>query len=426
MSWSSNKLSLVEQKKENETPLAKKIKGEGLDASTWEKHFREMGIHNEEAVQHIDRTTLYKLLKKTSHPWKRLHFKKLFNEGNISELTKQENYLKELRQQLRDPRNCLSETLKQDDEGRKMKFDEKSYMRDMEKVIGVTQKEPSEDQIVTRRPLKSYDLIRQIAAGQLLRGQFIHENLQKSSTYRKQLIQVDEPIELMSPGISETMEILEFDDKKQSDEFDSVLNQYGVNFALEFCGRISLIAQADGKDALKCLHDKFISEDSSFEKHCNSFFNEFGSHYYTGIWHFGGRYKWAVTSITDSPKDRRENYQKAKIALSGSVSGGFRWFGGEVKGAYEDDTGQVTETRTFSEKFKVTKKLEKFGGPQEVDNISLWKKGLAEHNKTWVIIDKDVSQKCYKGVWTLIHDQECSFSNSIEDAWGKHLQENAG
>ncbi|CAC5420480.1 unnamed protein product [Mytilus coruscus] len=342
-----------------------------------------------------------------------------------------------------------------------MEFDDKSYLRDfdMERVKRIIQKVPSGGQIVTRKPLQSYDLIRQIAAGQLLRGQFIHENLQKSSSYRKQLIQVDEPIELMSPGISETMEILEFDDKKQSDEFDSVLNQCGVSFALGFCGRIPLVAHGVGQgsvdythtsqkktmmdwqeqfvkmnqilivptasftlsnhsvclfdcalDALTCLHRKFIRNDSSFEKHCNFFFNEFGSHFYTGVWHFG------------------ENYQKAKFALSGSVGGGYLWFGGEVKGAFENDKEQVTGTQTFSEKFKVAKKLEKFGGPQEVDDISLWKKGLEEYNNTWVIIDKDVSQRCYEGVWTLLQGQESMFSNAkdfskkIQGVWEEIYQ----
>lgn len=471
---SQNEFPHTVQMIENETPLALKIKGEGLAVSTWVNHFKEVGIQSEEALQHMDRTTLSKLLKKASHSWEKLALHKLLNKFNISERTEQENYLKELRLQLPDPRKYLSETLKQDADGRKMEFDDKPYMTniDMKRRMRITQKEQSGDQIVERKPLQRFDLIRQIGAGQLLRGQFIHEDLQKSSTYRKQLIQIDEPIELMSPGISETMEILEFDDKKQSDEFDSVLDQCGISFAMGLCGGIPIIAHRDGQasfdyrrtgqrkamkdwqeqfvninqilivptasftssnqnvclsecalDALKCLHEKFIGNDSTFKKHCTLFFTEFGSHFYTGVWHFGGRYKWAVTSITDSQNKRSENYQKAKVALSGSVGGGVLWFGGEVKGAFENNKDQVTETRTFSEQFKVAKKLEKFGGPQEVDDITLWKKGLAEHNKTWVIIDKDVSHKCYEGVWTLIQGQETTFpsakdfSSKIQNVW---------
>lgn len=475
MSMSQNTLPYVEQTIENETPLAKRIRCEGLDVSKWIKHFKEVGIQNLEALQHMDSCTLYTLGKKKSHSWEKVALRKLFNDKfNISELTEQENDLKVLRRQLPDLGKCLSETLKQHADERKMEFDEKPYMSDidLERMMRITKKEPSGDQIVGRKHLKIFDLIRQIGAGQLLKGQFIHETLKKSSTYRKQLIQVDEPIELMSPGISETMEMLEFDDKKQSDEFDSVLDQCGVSFAVGLCGGIPLIAHRDGQasfefmrtnrmktmkdrqeqfvkinqilivptasftlsnqnvclsecalEGIKCLYEKFIGKDSTFEKHCTLFFSEFGSHFYTGVCHFGGRYKWAVTSITDSQKSRSENYQKAKFALRGSVGGGILWFSGEVKGAFENGKEQITETRTFSENFRVAKKLEKFGGPQEVDDITLWKKGLAEYNKTWVIIDKDVSQKCYEGVWTLIQGQETTFpsardfSAKIQNVW---------
>lgn len=40
------------------------------------------------------------------------------------------------------------------------------------------------------------------------------------------------------------------------------------------------------------------------------------------------------------------------------------------------------------------------------------RKGLTEHNETWVIIDKDVTQKCYEGVWKLIQKRVNEFSNA--------------
>lgn len=369
-----------------------------------------------------------------------------------------------MRKKLPDSKKDLADALQKEAEGRTMGFDDKHWMKDFDKEreMRLIQKEPSGEEIIYREPLKDYDIVRNISAGQLLRGQFLYNNLQTSSTYRQQLIEVDDNIKLMAPGINETMEVLEIYDRKQAETFDSVLDQSGESFAMAIYAGFSKFIHIDGQasgsqtdtlqskkssdvqesfvkitqilfvptasftlsnqtqsvylskcalDALKLLNRRFI-EGSSFNRHCNLFFNEFGSHFYTGVCHFGGRYKWAVTSTTNSTKNLKESYESAKSALSGSIGGGYLWFGGEIKGASEKNKKSVTETRTFSESIKVEKKLEKSGGPQENDEIRFWKKGLAEYNSTWVVIDKEISQKCYEGVWTLLKNHEHDFPDS--------------
>ncbi|VDI24995.1 Hypothetical predicted protein, partial [Mytilus galloprovincialis] len=304
---------------------------------------------------------------------------------------------------LPDQTTYVKETLANDRQIINQALIEKGWMKDIYKVREkeLWKKEPSGDQFVNRESLKSCDMIRKIAAGQLLRGQFIHDNLQTSSTYRHQLIDVDDNIEIMSPGIIETMETLEIFDREQADKFESVLKQYGIIFAKEMHIGINKSASVD---VLASGGRNFIEQVNTKKDKQNSF---------------------TVTSETNSEKDSSQNYEAAKHALGGSVGGGYMWFETEVQVAFEHNKEKVTETRDFSELCKIGKKLENFGGPQEVDDIKLWKKGLTEYNNTWVIIDKDVSQKCYEGVWKVVQGKENEFLNANgfskknQNAWEK-------
>lgn len=451
--------------------LASKLREFGLDEHIWENRFNDVGMKNSEQLQHIDTKTLNKLDILTDHDWEKKALSKVWCTYNEREVfAKKSEDFEKMCKTLPDQKTLIKKTLANDRQVINEAFKEKELI----------QKDPSGYRVVNRKYLKSCDIIKKIAAGQLLRGQFIHENLQTSSTYRQQLIDVDDNIEIMSPGINETMETLEIYDREQSDKFESVLKQYGISFATAIHVGIKNVAYGNVKasggrhcskqvnkrndkqisfvslnqilvvptasftlsnqsvylskcalDALRYLHGCFQKNDSSFENQCMLFFSEFGSHFFTGVCHFGGRYKWTVTSETNSEKGCSQNYKAAKHALSGSVGGGYMWFEAEVQGEFQHKTENVTETREFSELCKVGKKLEKFGGPQEVDDIKLWKKGLTEYNNTWVIIDKDVSQKCYEGVWKLVQGKENEFPNAIEfskriqTAWGNIYKEAA-
>lgn len=461
-----------------EQTLSKVLKENGLNPKHWVKVFMGQGILSKEQFQHIDRLTLNKLLGKSQYTWERSALNKLIADSKKEEFVKQEEKFEKLRSKLPDTHKILSDAFQQNVDRRKEVFDDKAWLKqfDLDKVNDKLKKEVSGQELVHRIPHKSSDLIRKIAAGQLLRGQFMYKNLQESSTYRHTLIDVDNCIELMLPDSSETMETYEFNEKEQSDRFESVLNQSGKSLAGAVCyGGLGFGVQAHGSaeytninqtntttntqkltviihqllnvpmasitlsnakvslsecalKALKILNGMVNETKDDFEKECELFFHEFGSHYYTGLCHFGGRYKWTVFSESSSITVLKENYDIAKLALSGSVSGGCSWFGGEIKCSSESGQENQVKNRAILEKCKVTKKLEKFGGPQEVDDIPLWKRGLAEYNDTWVIIDKEVSHKCYEGVWKLIQNQPKDFkepglfSKKVFEEWKKHFQ----
>lgn len=458
---------------DDDESLAIELKRVGLEVSTWEYNFNKEGMRTKTHLQYTNISTLNRLLKQTKHEWEKGALRKLCYENKQEEFVENASKIDEMRKKLPDSKKDLADALQKEAEGRTMGFDDKPWMKDFdrEREMRLIQKESSGEETICREIVKGCDIIRKISAGQLLRGQFIHGNLEKSSTYRHQLIEVDDDIELMAPGINETMEIIEIYDRKQSEKFDAVLDQFGMSFAMAFHAGFKKFIHIDGQasgshantsqskesndvqesyvkikqilvvptasftlsnqiqsvslskcasDALILLNRRFV-EEKSIDHHCELFFREFGSHFFTGVCHFGGRYKWEVTSTTDSTKNLKESYESAKSALSGSVGGGYLWFGGEIKGAAEKNKQTVTETRTFSESIKVEKKLEKSGGPQENDEIKFWKKGLAEYNSTWVVIDKDVSQKCYEGVWTLLKNQENYFQDTVN--FGKAIHQ---
>lgn len=462
-----------EEKSSKSTSFKDEVDEMGLNPEYWVKIFNKLGFVKKQQLQYLDETSLKILLSNTQFEWEKTFFRKLFIDHH-----KNENVFEKLRKKLPDTRTHIREAFKSNTDRRKAVFDENTWVKTFEsdKKHDRIGKEKSGQQLIDRTRLKSYEVIRKIAAGQLLKGQFMHKNFEESSICRQQLIEVDSSIELMSPGISETMEILEFNSKEQSDKFESILRQSGISCAIGFyhgCFSLKSGVLGDGSfdktnieeekstsnlqktfvkinqilhvptasvtlsqqnvylssRALKSL--KNLHSSPNFKDDCNLFFHEFGSHYYTGLCHFGGRYIWTVTSVAKSKENRSENYKSAKLALYGCLDGGFLWFGGQTKVSYENETEDVTKTRKFSENCKISKKLEKFGGPQEVDDISLWKKGLAEFNDTWMIIDKDISQKCYEGVWKLVEclthefvDAE-AFSYQIFDEWEKLYNESA-
>ncbi|VDI73738.1 Hypothetical predicted protein [Mytilus galloprovincialis] len=468
--------------------FSKALLARGLEPSHWEKHFKKHGITNTEQLQHIDQSTINKLSGSTNHSWEKIALNELYNKKDKDNAYRQEALMimEMLRNNYPDPQKFISDDFKNQADRRKTVFDDNAYKKQyyLDKMNDKLNKETREQQLVVRRPLQNCDVIRKISAGQLLRGQFFHKNLQESSIYRQKLIEIDNFSELLTPGICETMETIEFNDKNQSDEFDSTLKQSGKSLAIALFKGIPFISGGQGHifggktdtdedkktsnkqeyfveisqilnvptasftlshehvklsenamKTLKRLHETFRSksendkQESDFEKECKLFFHKYGSHYYTGVCHFGGMYIWKVTSFASSEETCSENYNSAKSALNGSLGGGYIWFGGEIKGSYERNRENAKKKREFSETSIVKKKLEKFGGPQEVDDISLWKKGLAEYNDTWVIIDKDVSQKCYEGVWELIKDDNefsdaATFSKGIQTIW-KSIYDNA-
>lgn len=119
-----------------------------------------------------------------------------------------------------------------------------------------------------------------------------------------------------------------------------------------------------------------------------------------------------------------DSIKLSKSALQYGGAGMVDWF---VFGAREENEKSVdhsTSKYKENEDYKVEKKIVKCGGPPEADSIPHWKLGLVKYPSTWNIINMDVHNDEWKGVWDLLGDDISSkfgniktFRSTLKNVW---------
>ena len=68
-------------------------------------------------------------------------------------------------------------------------------------------------------------------------------------------------------------------------------------------------------------------KDYIVKRRCEAFFNTFGSHYYTGTYHFGGIYQWDASFESEGTTSKTEAMKMVQTEIDASVSAGYKGFG---------------------------------------------------------------------------------------------------
>ena len=331
---------------------------------------------------------------------------------------------------------------------------------------------------VNRECLSNKDLIQNISAGLILKGYYISKDMQTSIRCKQTLLQPPENTETGLPSNPETSAEEEHYSKDQEDSFHHALKHGGHSIAVSAGGggwgfHASVSAgdkKSTSKDeqsieqknemyvgktkylvvptasfslskddyqltpaAVKALQDVELLRNNGYKdyivkRRCEAFFNTFGSHYYTGTYHFGGIYQWNATFKSEGSETKTEAMKMVQTEIDASVSAGYKGFGfaGEVstQASKNDGTSEDKKSKKSKENSNVITNTTKYGGPQEVDCVPEWKKGLVSSNSTWTVIDRgDLSLGNYRGVWNLIKAISNCFKNpvalavTLKEAW---------
>lgn len=279
------------------------------------------------------------------------------------------------------------------------------------------------------------EILRHLSSGIVSKGVYLQQDLNNSIHPRNILIKIPDNVHFKFPSISETAETFEFSNQEIFEKFTTVLNNGGKSLAASFFSKLAVFLSIKKQDTQKlesskdsyfrkwscresittvfvptaavqiestnrcklsasalhklqklesCFQNTGLNE--VFINKCEDFFKEFGSHYFIGTYHLGGRRK---ESRSEEVKDTKEEKQEKHDYYSSS---------------------------------KI--KLEKFGGSTSDDNIGTWKRSLVGKKNNWVIIDKQESFSMnYRAVWTLIDalnfNKPSEFSDALQDAWSK-------
>lgn len=297
-----------------------------------------------------------------------------------------------------------------------------------------------------------FEIVTKISAGQILRGYNIQRNIWSRVIPRKQLITIPNQIQLLAPRLGETFRCQEFFSEEKAMLHDHVVQHWGLNvtgslgvfgrnitadlgFVNTFAGDTFQNEQSRGgyteiKETFSVptasfslenvphnispealcelikLEKNLTTDEDENNKLCQDFLNAFGSHYFAGTYHFGGRITRSAICKSVQRMTKSESIKLSKLALQAHGEGIIRWF--VFGGSLDVNNTQSGHSSSFKEgeKYKIEKRFAKFGGPVEADSIHQWKMGLVKCPSTWNIIDQDAYNiHEWKGVWELLKDE---------------------
>ena len=400
---------------------------QGLDSTVWLEKFETVGIKNSRQLQHGGRNVFNKLSQQTTHAW-------------------EESALKACFPSFREP---VGEERKE-----KQDFIENINFPTGRKELDI---ELANMNFAAREKMTASELVLKISSGRVLRGYYIHKDAWQRVIPRKQLITIPTDVDILGPRMSERFSRSEFFSEEKARLYDHVVQHWGLN-AMASVGVIGAFTVDIGL-SLKCTDgrsrneisqegyteiketlfvptasftlgnmsyfisplalDKLIQLESKLTDEnshtlCIEFFQTFGSHYFAGTYHFGGRYTRSVICRTETKMTKSESISLSKRALKGGGDGMVKWcsFGGHAELEKGDD--KIITNLKEDVDYKVEKHFIKCGGPAEADSIPQWKLGLVKYPATWNIIDQDVHKEEWRGVWELLVDDLSPKFRNIE------------
>lgn len=339
-------------------------------------------------------------------------------------------------------------------------------MKNMHKTIDNT--------LVSGGEVDDATMIRKASGGLALRGILISANPSDVVEQRRHLLRVPEDIQLNGPSQSQHDEFKQFESKSKEDEFSRQVDVFGYSvsaavkagawgFSAEVGASYSKseekeetkehheeraysstikysflpLASCSFRDhqlllsegALSALQkiDKSLSELQSVQEKGDKFISKFGSHAFTGPFHFGGRFVWKCHTSGYKESEKQMVQALQHEAISAHVSMSYGNIAGvsassdvsSIKGNLKGDYSERLTCQTFVE-VTIT------GGPPEVSGLPDWKNGLVGNNSTWHLIDRGVF---HVPIWDIIEmNHESDFKNSkqlvetLKQAWKRFNQ----
>lgn len=452
------------QHQETEEKIQKLINKNGLDAKFWGKQFEEAGIKTSKQLKHVDEEVLGELNKKTRYTWEKNAIRACFS--SVEKETSNENRKKK-QKNIAETQTILKDLTKRVND----LTDEKQRLEQMNIAMEVprghrnlhkdlTNMELTETNIHKRDHTNSSDIVSKISSGQILRGYFIQNDIMKRVVPRKLLIKINEEVKLLGPAMEETFTNHEFFSEENASMHDHVTKHWGFNAAVSFGVKgaftadieqsirqtdnrsnqsISEIGYTEIKETIFVPMASFSLEDVSHyissealcalqkiegslnegdenrkQELCKQFFEDFGSHYFAGTYHFGGRYTRSVICRSSRSMTKNESITLVKNVLQGGGSGMIDWFSCGARGGVDKTDDSKHEHLKEKSNYNVEKRIVKCGGPAEADTVSQWKLGLATYPSTWSIISQDVHKNDWKGVWDLLKENNPSEIKNID------------
>ncbi|CAN0418432.1 unnamed protein product [Lampetra fluviatilis] len=165
------------------------------------------------------------------------------------------------------------------------------------------------------------------------------------------------------------------------------------------------------ENTLKTAKDSFKTH--VLRNRLRSFFENFGSHAYTGPVHFGGIFKWKASSegiSSDEEKEERnmlseavERYSTSAYNSSGSAGG--------VSMMASEFTTEYSEKYNAPLLSKVTFSVGTIGGSPGICSLQQWKSDIVSNTKTWSVIDLGTS---LVPVWDIVKfNHKDDFQNTL-------------
>lgn len=442
--------------KENNESLEDVLNKNGLDPKFWSKKFEDLGIEKSTQLQHADRSVLKKLSQQKEFPWQENALRACFPSLNKNLESKQE-VIDKMKNLSEEKLAKLDEVM--DEKTRSEKMQIKMQMPEDQRELHekLTNMKFDRTELEKRDDITPTDMIYKISAGRILRGYYLSKDVLQSVLPRKQLISLGDGVTILAPRMEETFMSLEFFDEEKSGNYDHVMQHWGSSsmasvgatgiFAADIAqsttstneeknsmtGDISYteiketvivpMASFVLENTCHFLSTEAVNELTKLEKNiteenkhylCRDFFKKFGSHYFVGTYHFGGRYTRSAICKTQQKMSTKESLTLTKSALQANAGGMIDWFSAGC--GYKNENSKDASTSKVQDEVdsRVTKKLVKCGGPPEADSIREWKIGLVKYPATWSIIDQDVHKNEWKGVWELLTDDLSSKIENIQ------------
>ncbi|XP_054875531.1 interferon-induced very large GTPase 1 [Mus musculus] len=149
-----------------------------------------------------------------------------------------------------------------------------------------------------------------------------------------------------------------------------------------------------------------------------NFFHRFGSHANQGPLHLGGIYCWKAISEGFKSEHLVDVKQQTEESLNVYIRSSYSGFGVKVGASVniENSHSKGASYLITRQKFqtKVQLSVAQIGGPAEADGIAQWTAGLAAHNQTWSVIDRELQ---LVPIWDIIlSSHRTDFKNALEVA----------
>ena len=313
------------------------------------------------------------------------------------------------------------------------------------------------------------DVVSKVGAGKILHGILVTEDITSIKTEIDQVIKCPRNIELLSPDLRETYDIIDITSKEQPIEFGTAIATMGISVAtqivakgwartLEIGGsydrkskhkntnsssrqktymsksvyhsipvhaiRLSvrdMELKDHARDYLKKFEDMLAQKTASEESlkyiysYTDTFFKQYGSHVNRGLVHLGGIYVQNGTYESETKTRDSKSEDMVTSAVQSNFSVGFKLFsvaevGMSSKAKYESSQGKLQKKYDEAELCKIRFRVTKQGDVPSAVSVEQWQNSLIETNKYLAIINRGSNfDGSFGGIWEIIQNHADKF-----------------